>query len=106
MNLPDKEQYLNLITLLKEALVFYSKKDNYDQNIGLYDQLSSMVEIDNGEQARSILKQVDEFLKQHEEMEQDYDELLKNYSSSEEENTVNPMEKFMDEIKKIKDAEN
>lgn len=106
MNLPDKEQYINLITLLKETLVFYSKGDNYDERIGINTELLSMIEIDNGAQARSVLKQVDDFLKQHEEMEQDYDELLKNYNLDEEKSTTNPMEKFMEEIKKIKDAGN
>ncbi len=105
MNLPDQEQYVNLIVLLKETLMFYSKKDNYEQNIGVYEELSSMIEIDGGEQARLILTQVDKFLKQHEEMVQDFDELLKNYSLSEEENTINPMEKFMEEIKKIRENE-
>ena len=106
MNLPDKEQYINLITLLKETLMFYSKGDNYDERVGINSVLLSMIEIDGGAQARSVLKQVDELLKQHEEMEQDYDELLKNYSLDEEKSITNPMEKFMEEIKNLKDSEN
>ena len=103
MNLPDKEQYINLITLLKETLLFYSKGDNYKENVGINTVLLSMIEIDNGAQARAILAQVDDFLKQHEEMEQDYDELLKSYSLSNNDNKeTNPMEKFMEEIEKIK----
>ena len=43
MNLPDKEQYINLITLLKETLVFYSKGDNYDERIGINTELLSMI---------------------------------------------------------------
>jgi len=52
----NNENYINIINLLKQALLFYSKKDNYvKNNISL-----SNVEKDEGFQARFTLEKINE----------------------------------------------
>jgi len=56
-------EYQNIIELLKRTLEFYSELANYVQNKPVNNELLSMVEMDNGEQARFALKKIIEFNK-------------------------------------------
>ena len=95
----EKEQYENIIELLKRTLKFYSDADNYTQNKDVNSELTSMIELDQGKQAHQILKQVDELMKQDKNAKEDYSKLL--------ENTENPKEtsrRIMVELKKLRDG--
>lgn len=52
------EQYQNLVELLKQALLFYGNKDNYIVNQPINTELTSMVELDDGFQARFALSKI------------------------------------------------
>lgn len=52
----DPQEYLNLISLLEQALKFYASNENYVQkNVG------SAVELDGGQQAKFALDKIKEF---------------------------------------------
>lgn len=53
------EQYKNLVELLKQALLFYGDKNNYNNSLNAgYEQLS-LIDADEGHQARFALNQID-----------------------------------------------
>jgi uncharacterized damage-inducible protein DinB len=54
---PTISELLNVIELQKKALEFYAESKNYEQNIHINNELSSIIEIDNGHQARFTLEQ-------------------------------------------------
>jgi len=97
MELLDKEHYVNIIELLKIALEFYAKENNYSGHMGN----AAPIDMDRGEQARFTLKNVESILKQTQEMGDNIDELMKNYGVAGEAN-VNPMEKLLKDIEKLK----
>ena len=108
MELLDKEHYVNIIELLKKSLEFYAKEDNYEKRPVTHicvETMTSNVELDQGGQARFTLKSVESILKQTQEMGDNIDELMKNYGVAGEAN-VNPMEKLLKDIEKLKNSGN
>lgn len=99
MELLDKEHYLNIIELLKRALEFYADEKQYTGS-------HPRIELDGGVQAQFALNSVAAILKQTQEMGDNIDELMKSYGTSSEEVNINPMEKFMEEIEKLKKSGN
>lgn len=71
-----KEEENGVVELLKRVLNFYGNKDNYKQNTHLNEELTSMIELDEGEQARQVLGLVDSLQKESEKMEQDYEKIM------------------------------
>jgi len=58
----DPQEYLNLISLLEQALKFYGNDENYVQKIvGSDRELCSAIELDGGQQAKFALDKVNEF---------------------------------------------
>ncbi|MFW6246631.1 MAG: hypothetical protein ACOC22_00445 [bacterium] len=58
----DPQEYMNLISLLQQALKFYAKDENYVQKIvGRDNELCSAVELDDGAQAKFALDKIKEF---------------------------------------------
>ena len=104
MNLPDKDQYLNIITLLKKVLEFYSKEENYIEDRFTGTDAYSLIELDRGEQARTVLDQVEDFEKQIVAMESEYEELLKTYGSPDNVPVEDRWNKLLKDFKKIKDG--
>lgn len=50
------EKYMNLVELLKQALLFYGKKENYVK----HESKKALINIDNGHQANFALNKIDE----------------------------------------------
>lgn len=98
MSITFKEQYLNLIELLKNALEFYAKEDNYVENEFSGTDAFSLVELDKGKQARSVLEHIDKVLKMTEEFENDYENIIKAAESEQ----ADP-KKLLEELKRFKD---
>ena len=71
-----KNEESGVVELLKKVLGFYSHKDNYKQKTRLNEELTSTIELDKGEQARQVLKLVDNLQREKEKMEQDYDKIM------------------------------
>ena len=86
------------VEVLKRVLSFYANKDNYKQNTQLNNEATSMIEVDEGEQARQVLGLVDTLQKENEKMDQDYEKIveeeLKNAGDPEK------MKNIIDSIKK------
>ena len=57
----DPQEYMNLISLLERALMFYANDENHKQNLPINDELCSYVELDRGQQAKFALEQIKEF---------------------------------------------
>ena len=68
----NNEQYENLITLLKQALEFYSNENNYKENFNGKNIEPSLMIIDNGSQARFALKKIEELDVLNQDIENDY----------------------------------
>lgn len=94
-----KEQYQNLILVMKEALTFYALKDNYIANQFTSINASSLIELDNGHQARQVIEQVNNVMKMTEEFENDYENIIKAADNQ----TVDPQE-LIKEFKKFTDG--
>lgn len=99
MELRDKEQYENIIELLKRTLSFYADKNNYKEEIKDYG-FRTMIEADKGVQARIALKQIDEIIELLKNSEIDYDDLINDANEQ-----INP-QNIINNIKKINKNEN
>jgi len=62
----------NLIELLRQALLFYANEENYEVDKESGANLVSLVEVDNGSQARFALTKIREFTEATEKLEADY----------------------------------
>ena len=62
----------NLIELLRQALLFYANKENYDDKKDEGYEQPSLIEIDEGSQARFALAKIREFSETNEKLEADY----------------------------------
>jgi hypothetical protein len=71
-----KDEESGVVELLKKVLNFYANKDNYEQNTHLNEELTSMIELDEGEQARQVLGLVGSLEKEGEKMEKDYEKIM------------------------------
>lgn len=92
----DNEKYLNIIELLKQALLFYANKENYLS----YEDKNTLIMLDKGSQARFALKQIEELDEINEKIKYDYNDLINDVKKEESpENIVNL-------INKIKDIDN
>ena len=95
----NKEEYLNQIELLKQALRFYANKENYVEHPVTH---HSMIENDNGHQARFALKQLTKVEGINQEMNEEY---LKEVSKEmEKSNTPENIMKLIKEIKNVGDG--
>lgn len=95
MELRDKEQYENIIELLKRTLSFYANKKNY----GDFIIENSIIDMDRGQQARFTINQVKNIMKMLDGSKPDYDELINDAN-----NQMNP-EQIINSIKKISKSE-
>lgn len=68
----ENEENPNLIELLRQALLFYADERNYEQNKNAGGELTSLIEVDNGSQARFALSKIREFTETTEKLEADY----------------------------------
>lgn len=91
---------LNLIELLKQALLFYAKKENYIEK-PMNDGLISMVEIDDGSQARFALEQIKKVKELNEGIDNDYLNYVSEESTKQE--TPEGILNLMKEIKRVGD---
>lgn len=69
----EKEQYENLINLFKSVLEFYANEENYL----FYKHKDAAISIDEGEQARMVLKQYNSIVKNNEEQLDEYEKFIK-----------------------------
>ena len=68
----ENKENPNLIELLRQALLFYADERNYEQNKNAGGELTSLIEVDNGSQARFALSKIREFNEASEKLEADY----------------------------------
>ena len=68
----ENEENPNHIELLRQALLFYANKENYESNQPVGNELGSMIELDNGSQARFALANLDKLREFDNKMEADY----------------------------------
>jgi len=94
-------QYDNIIELLKEALIFYANKNNYEKKHGsLHDKniLLSYVDLDLGNQANFALEKLNMFINFNKEMKINYEKELQNIIKIEDvkgEELLNNFENFI-----------
>lgn len=70
MNSP--EEYENVFALLKKALEFYADKNQYHDGFGR----KTSIDLDEGSQARFVLKQTEDLIEMNRKMQEDYDKLM------------------------------
>lgn len=99
MELRDKEQYENIIELLKRTLSFYADENNYEEEIKNH-SFRTMIEADKGVQARITLKQINDIIESLKNSEIDYDDLINDANKQ-----INP-QNIINNIKKINNNEN
>ena len=75
----ENEENPNLIELLRQALLFYADERNYEQNQNAGSELTSLIEVDNGSQARFALTKIREFNEANEKLEAEY---MKNFDKA------------------------
>ena len=73
----------NALELLKQALMFYANSDNYKQTQSVHYELFSMIDVDNGSQARFALEQLEKIKKLNEGAEEEF---VKNITTAVENN--------------------
>jgi len=90
------EERDNLIRLLQEALKFYANQENYNGSKNASVCCSgisvSLVEIDEGTQARFALNKAKELAETNQKLQDDYDKLLLEADELEATGETNPME--------------
>jgi len=96
------EELRSKIELMKQALLFYGNKENYIEH-KKYEE-PSLIQADNGSQARFALKQLDNLDEMNEEMGQEYMEFFKKEANKS--NTPENIMKLINEIKNIDDIDN
>jgi len=95
----DNQETLNQIALMEQALKFYADKKNYENNQHAgYEQLS-LIEADNGSQARFALEQLKKIKNMNEEMGEDYIKLLE--KELDKAKTPEGIKKLINEIKNV-----
>jgi hypothetical protein len=94
----NKEQYENLIELLKQALKFYADSGNYDGAMGTIAPIASD---EYGSQARFALQKVQETLDADKKLQEDYNRVINDTINAIENNPID----VSDMIKTIKDIE-
>ena len=96
------EDYKNQIELLKQALLFYANPDNYNQNQPINEELTSLIELDEGSQARFALEQLKKVEKMNQKMEEDYKRVMDETISAIEDNPID----LTSMVKTIKNIDN
>jgi vacuolar-type H+-ATPase subunit E/Vma4 len=76
-----REQYTNIIEMLKRTLQFYADESNYDFN----NTSKPLIVLDSGKQANDTLKHIEEMEKSIESFENDYNEYINNVNNPEDE---------------------
>ena len=72
------EQYQSLIELLKQALQFYAKQDNYKSFDGI--TTSTPISKDNGSQAIFAIKKIDEMNQENKNLMSEYENIVSGLS--------------------------
>ena len=89
------DEYLNQISLMKQALLFYANEDNYL----FFKNKDAPIALDEGAQARFALETLEKVEKVNKEMEADYLDVIKEELPNQQpQNIIN----LLNEIKKIK----
>jgi hypothetical protein len=92
----NPEEYQNLIELLKQALLFYGKKENYEPD-------SDLIDKDKGHQARFALEKIKEFSENTEKLEQEFMEQISEAVKNNESDTN--ILALIEEYKQIKNVD-
>ena len=96
------EEYKNQIELLKQALLFYGNKKNYENEVR-YEE-SSLIYVDNGTQARFALEQLQKVEDVNDEINDDYLKYVSEESGKQK--TPEGIINLLNEIKKAGDDGN
>lgn len=96
----EKENYENIISLLKQTLEFYADENTYSQSESENEAIVKIFN-DRGVYAKKTLKLVDDLEKSIESYENDYDQYIKNA-----EEYINSTEEVNNIINKIKNIKN
>lgn len=91
------DEFQNQIELMKQALLFYADKKNYENEVR-YEE-SSLIYVDEGSQARFALETLEKLEKVNQQMEEDYLDTIKQKLEDQQ-----PPENVVNLIKAIKDA--
>lgn len=94
------EELRSKIELMKQALLFYGNKENYL----FFKNKDAPVALDEGTQARFVLKQLEDLDEMNEEMGKEYMEFFKKEAN--EAKTPENIMKLINEIKNIDDIDN
>ena len=96
------EENQNALELLKQALMFYANTDNYKQTQSVHYELFSMIEMDNGSQARFALEQLEKIQKLNEGAEEEF---VKNITNAiESGDSIENMTKLINDFKKMSEG--
>ena len=92
----------NALELLKQALMFYANSDNYKQTQSVHYELFSMIDVDNGSQARFALEQLEKIKKLNEGAEEEF---VKNITNAiESGDSIENMTKLINDFKKMSEG--
>lgn len=97
------EEDLNQIELLKQALLFYANKENYD-DVNKLDVISPIEADEFGSQARFALKKIQEIQDQNQKLEDDYNKVIDETINIIENNPLD-LTKIIKTMKNIGDAD-
>lgn len=93
------DDYVNIIELLKQALIFYADTNNYSVNRKISDDIFTAIQMDSGTQARFALEKAKVFIDDREKNENDYDKLVKSVENLSEKEQI----KLISDILNIKE---
>lgn len=98
------EEYQNLVSLLKQALLFYADKENYTDR-GKERPILTRIEIDEGSQARFALEKIKELEKMYLDTVEEFKQLsefeaFKNIEGNDEES----LQEMFNKLKNLKDG--
>jgi len=92
-------ELLNKIIFLSKALKFYGNKKNYDVNIPYNGELASQIELDEGNQARFALEQIQDIEKYQANLMENYYKNIEKIKSQMDEPVIDP--KTQEKLDKI-----
>jgi hypothetical protein len=102
------EERDNLIGLLQKALEFYASRDNYKghPSASTCGTPTSLVEMDEGTQARFALEKAQQMTAQNQKMQEDYDRIMSGYEQLQATDGIADVEELIKTFKVMGDGNN
>lgn len=101
------EERDNLIRLLQEALKFYASYENYKGHVSASTcgTPTSLVEMDEGAQARFALDKAQQMINYNQKMQDEYDNLMAGYEQLQSSDNIADVQELMKTLKVLDDGD-